>query len=171
MPGSISRAQFLRGDFSGRRMAIRPPWALPAGEFMARCTGCGDCRAACPQGIIQSGPGGYPSVDFSRGGCDFCGACAAACTPGALRRESGPAGADPWPLRARIDAVCLSLQGVFCRICADHCEARAIRFRPSLGGRAQPRIDMQACTGCGACYSPCPSHAIAIAAGAGSPAA
>lgn len=165
MTASISRAQFLRGDFSGRHAALCPPWALSPKDFFARCTRCDACRTACPHGLIQSGSGSFPTVDFSRGACDFCGACAAACAPGALSRA--PADATPWHLKAQVEANCLSLQGVHCRICAEHCEVRAIRFRPSLGSRAQPLIDAQACTGCGACYSPCPNHAIVLAEAVG----
>lgn len=161
MTTSISRAQFLRGDFSGRRAAPRPPWALSGEAFFDRCTRCGACQTACPGGLIQPGSGGYPTLVFERGGCDFCGACAVACAPGALRRDS--VGATPWTLKAQVGAGCLARQGVHCRICAEHCEVRAIRIRPSVGGRAQPVIDAQACTGCGACYSPCPSRAIALA--------
>lgn len=168
MSVSITRAQFLRGDFRGRRAPLmRPPWARPSSEFMALCTGCGDCIAACPQHLIHSGPGRYPAIDFARGGCDFCAACVASCAPGALTLSAADADAGPWRFKARVDGRCLSLQGVHCRICAEHCEAGAIRFRPSLGGRAQPLIDTQACTGCGACYSPCPNHAIALAEVAG----
>ena len=62
-----SRRQFLRGDFSGRDMPLRPPWALREREFAQRCTRCDACNDACPTGIIVRGQGGFPEVDFSRG--------------------------------------------------------------------------------------------------------
>lgn len=160
MTTRISRGQFLRGDFHGRRAAPRPPWALPDDDFFDRCTRCDACRNACPQHLIQAGPGGFPAVVFERAACDFCGACAAACTTGALRRNASDT--HPWTLKARIEDGCLSLRGVLCRICGEHCEARAIRFRPSPGGRAQPLIDAARCTGCGACRAICPERAVAL---------
>lgn len=169
MSASISRAQFLRGDFSGRSPSVRPPWALPPDEFLERCTRCGDCRRRCPRGLIQAGPGGFPVVDFTYGACDFCGACAGACVPGALAHAAGVAGRQPWRVKAQVTASCLSLQGITCRVCAEQCEARAIRFRPGLAGRAQPLVDARACTGCGACCSPCPGRAITLATATGSP--
>lgn len=150
-----ARRNFLGGRF--RRLdanAMRPPRAVPGMEDI--CTGCGDCARACPQAIILFDRDDRPVVDLTRGECIFCGDCVAACPEGALDAD---AGAD-WPWRAQITARCLSLQGVFCRACEDSCDTRAIRFRLETGGRSQPLIDAAQCTGCGACASVCPSHAV-----------
>lgn len=155
----LSRRGFLRGR-PRPKAEIRPPWALPESAFSDRCTRCNDCLKACPQGILVAGDGAYPTVDFSHGECTFCADCVTACQPRALSRDNDDAA--PWPYRARVSDACLPKKGVECRICGDFCDARAIRFQPRLGGNPIPDIDLETCTGCGACVAPCPATAISI---------
>ena len=75
---------------------------------------------------------------------------------GALWHEHGAA----WPVKAGIGAACIALKRVVCRSCGDACEAHAIRFRLRAGGVAVPELDLEACTGCGACHGACPVGAI-----------
>jgi ferredoxin-type protein NapF len=157
-----TRRAFLRGRLGRAEAVLRPPWALPAEAFEARCTRCDECVRRCPTGILVRGEGGFPAVDFSRGECSFCGDCAAACGPRALLPMEG---APAWSLRARIGEACLARQGVECRICGEACGVAAIRFRPRIGGVALPQLDESACSGCGACLAPCPSQAIAVVPG------
>lgn len=138
---------------------LRPPWALAEAQFIERCSRCGDCQRACPQGIIISADGGFAAIDFSRGSCTFCGLCVEACTPQALLRQPGQ---PPWPYRAQIGEACLAVNGVMCRSCEDSCEPRALRFRPQPGGISRPQIDSASCTGCGGCVAPCPVSAIRV---------
>lgn len=154
-----SRRGFLRGRASPKAQ-IRPPWALCEDKFIDRCTRCGDCLSACPQKILVTGDGGFPTVDFSQHKCTFCGNCLTACQPAALLRanEDQPA----WPYKAVVDDACLALRGVECRVCGDFCDARAIRFPPRLGSTPLPIINREACTACGACVAPCPTAAIRI---------
>ncbi len=159
---SLSRRSFFRGDFGSRKPApIRPPWSLDETAFLEVCTGCDDCRQACPERIIIRGAGAYPEIDFSHGECTFCTACAEACRTDALSVKDNHTLA-PWTLRARIGDACLSTQGVTCRVCGDRCDARAIRFELAVGGIARPIIDKTACTGCGACIAPCPVGTVEI---------
>ncbi|WP_313951896.1 ferredoxin-type protein NapF [Accumulibacter sp.] len=154
-----SRRNFLRGRFSKRTASLRPPWVAAESAFLLACTRCGDCRTACPTRIISDRDGGYPVLDFALGECTFCGACVDACTTGALRRADGQA---PWLLRAVIGEHCLARQQVECRICGDQCVAGAIHFVPRVGGISTPLVDISRCTGCGACFAPCPTRAITV---------
>lgn len=156
---SASRRSFLFGRFRADRAALRPPWAIEAGAFEARCTRCDDCVRACPSAIVVAGDGGYPKVDFSRGECTFCGDCASVCRAQALRRE---AGARPWALGIAITEGCVARDGIECRVCGEICGEAAIRFRPRIGGAALPEADAERCTGCGACVAPCPAAAIEL---------
>lgn len=156
--GAVSRFNFLRGRFRGDPDAVRPPWAAGFEAFAEACDRCDRCERACPERIIVQDRAGYPAMDFAAA-CTFCGACADACPTGALKRIEGRA---PWGLKAVIGAGCLSFNGVDCRVCGDHCEARAIRFRPLGRGRWLPEIESGACTGCGGCVGPCPVKAIAV---------
>lgn len=140
----------------GEADVLRPPGALKPGLFETACTHCGDCAAQCPQAIILADDNGFPRVDFSDRGCDFCNVCAEACDARAILPAQG------FDLRAAVSDSCLSVQGIMCRTCEDHCDSAAIRFRLMRGGRAQPMIDPESCTGCGACIAPCPADALSL---------
>lgn len=154
-----SRRAFLRGRFHSTVDEIRPPWAVSTPEFETCCTRCGDCIEACPQKILKTGDGGFPTVDFSAGECTFCAECVSACKPRALHREPDRR---PWSLKAMIGNGCLAPQGVECRVCGEICPESAIRFRPRPGGVAKPWFEADRCTGCGACFAPCPVRAIRL---------
>lgn len=161
MSVAVSRKQFLRGDWSGKQSFVRPPWLINEAEFIENCTRCDECIQACPEQIIIRGQGGFPELDFSRGECSFCADCTAHC-PEKLFRTSGHEADTAWSIVAVITDSCLTLNGVVCRTCAEQCEERAIRFQPMVGGVFQPQLDTSLCTGCGACFQPCPVKAIAM---------
>jgi len=157
--GPVSRRNFLRGRFSRAPAALRPPWALAEDLFLQACTRCADCLPVCPTHIVRNGDGGYPVVDFAVGECTFCAACVNACSTGALQRTTAQ---PPWSLRAAIGERCLAAKQIECRICGDYCLAGAIRFVPRVGGVSLPVVDTTRCTGCAACFAPCPTQAICI---------
>ena len=68
----------------------------------------------------------------------------------------------PWALKAVINESCLALRMVVCGACAEHCDTEAIKLRMRVGGVSVPRVDAQACNGCGACYYACPEQAISM---------
>ena len=150
-----SRRAFLRGRVRSDSSRL-PPWSRS--DFTDLCERCDACVEACEEGILARGDGGFPQVDFSRGGCTFCQSCVSACEHDAFRQPDEP----PWRLSARPGERCLSAGGIVCRSCGDACEARAIRFRLQVGGSALPEIDSSRCNGCGACYAVCPTTAILI---------
>ena len=159
----VSRKQFLCANFTGRRRVIRPPWSQTEHAFCGECTRCDACIEACPEQILSRDNNGFPYVDFSRGECSFCGECVRVCKDGALSQQGDD---KPWDLRAIINTSCLPLQGVVCGSCKDECEHTAINMKLVAGGISIPQLDMDSCTGCGACYRVCPTQAIEFSYGA-----
>ena len=168
------RRSFLRGrmaEATARELPAvqRPPWAVAEERFTALCTRCHACIQDCPRDVLKAGDGGFPETNFAAQGCDFCGACEAACEPQALNRVAAQNqhGRDSphaaWPgWQVQIAPHCLALQKVECRICADACAPRAIRFAPAPGGIRQMRLDGAACTACGECVAVCPVGAAKV---------
>lgn len=154
----IDRAQFLRGNWRGVADIMPPPWALKGDTFFKICTQCSDCVTACPENILRVGSKGYPQVDFQHGECTFCGDCEQSCKPNALLDT----GLRAWFYHAQINNQCLALKSVMCRTCADCCDTNAISFQLAVGGFASPEINLDDCTGCGACIAPCPTNSIEI---------
>ncbi len=153
---AVSRRSFLRGKRIGASDAISPPWATH--EFYNLCERCDDCVKACEENILIRSDGGFPAVDFKKGGCTLCGACKASCKHDVLTAEIS----FPKNLKANINKQCLSAQSIVCRACSDICDERAIRFRLQVGGRATPSLDQELCNGCGFCISVCPVSAITM---------
>lgn len=157
---SISRFQFLRGDFSNKQQPLRPPWAgNNEAKFIANCERCGECIKACPETILEHGRGGFPQVNFQPGECTFCGICVERCSNNTLQKTDEP----PWHLKAHIEPHCLAKQGIICVTCRENCEIAAINFR--LARVAVPEVQLEKCNGCGACYRACPVTAILMVNG------
>jgi ferredoxin-type protein NapF len=129
-------------------------------DFLDHCDRGAECVKACPTGVLAVGAGGHPVLRFSGGECTFCGLCVDACPSGALFRDKE--GAAPWALVPRISEACVAYKKVECRICAEACDARAIRFQLQAGSVAQPVVEGSQCSGCGACVAPCPTDAITL---------
>lgn len=136
----------------------RPPGAVAEGQFLAACTRCGDCAAACPpKAIVLAGDdygpqrAGTPLINAAENACVMCTdlPCIAACEPGVLQYEL--------PVHMAEVSVheggCLAWQGEACHVCHDACPVDDA-LPLDAGGR--PRIDPAVCTGCGTCLQVCP---------------
>ena len=158
---AINRKQFLRGQFKGEQ-PLRPPWALDEYLFTDICERCGDCISVCHAGIIQSGSGGFPEMNFTDSGCDYCGDCADRCKPQALIRHNQ---ASPFPSQQKVSidhSHCFTERGIVCRSCGEVCEYEAIGFKPATGGVSHLQLNTELCDGCGECVHVCPASIIQI---------
>jgi ferredoxin-type protein NapF len=144
---------------------LRPPGALkPDEEFVAACTGCGDCVPVCPTSSIftieHSGEKKIPVINPSAKACYLCTElpCIAACKDGALIDPGGPE-----KVRLGIAKVdprrCVTFKGDSCDKCYTACPYPDLAIM-SIGGR--PLIGSGACTGCGLCEMACPEQPKAI---------
>ena len=153
--------QSRRRLFSRRKSnAIRPPWSRTDIEFTDICSRCDKCIQSCETDIIIKGDGGFPEIDFKIDECSFCKKCAEVC-PEAIFTDTNE---QAWQLTATVNDTCLAHHGIWCQSCKDACDPRAITFKPEIGQAPRPNIDLNACTGCGACVAPCPNNSIILAA-------
>lgn len=157
MSNTISRAQFLRGDFNNRHAPVRPPWSLSESLFTDVCTQCNQCIGNCPEKIIIHGEAGYPVIDFTRGECTFCTLCTTSCNHNAFTQ---PANSSPWNLKAEINKHCLAFSNIHCLVCKEQCVSEAISFSHRAGAVPYPYLSINLCNGCGACKATCPANAI-----------
>jgi MauM/NapG family ferredoxin protein len=164
----VFRANALsRRDPHGR--LIRPPGALPEGEFLSRCIGCGACMKACPTNAIQPCTlvdGVHrlytPRVVPRIGGCEEkCHLCGYVCPTGALRKLPHEEKQFAKIGTAVIDRHrCLAWsQNKECVVCDEVCPYNAIDVRveqTTKGPFKVPIVFEDECLGCGMCEQHCP---------------
>jgi len=159
MPDSISltRRQLITGEAFSGQVKLRPPWSVNEPDFLTRCTGCSLCVEVCPTHILKIDKRKKAYVDFAEGECSFCHECVDVCPEKALVDKE-----HPWLLTATVNKQCISMSSVFCRSCGDVCPEEAINFQYIKRAIAQPVVNSEQCSGCGACISVCPVDAISI---------
>jgi MauM/NapG family ferredoxin protein len=146
---------------------VRPPGALPEGEFTRTCITCHECIRICPSqalrpALLEGGLTslGTPYLAPRQAACSFltnCSQlCAQACPVGAIR--SIPVSQMKTGI-AKVDHhACLAWdQGVKCLVCVEACLSDAAK---AVNGRII--VDQTKCTGCGRCESGCPVAGSAI---------
>jgi ferredoxin-type protein NapG len=178
--GGLVWAGFLGGKRASA-MVLRPPGAVEEKRFLAACTKCGLCVAACPyKALILASPGdgrpvGTPYFIMREHPCRMCRdiPCAAACPTGALDADlvsdGGPGSAVLNINRARIGLAvidretCIAYWGIQCDACYRACPVidRAITVDPVRNDRTgkhailAPVVHSGQCTGCGMCERAC----------------
>ncbi len=161
---------------------IRPPGALPEGEFLARCIKCGQCMKVCPNNAIhpaswEAGPEGIwtPVIIPRIGYCEYnCTLCTQVCPTGAigkltLEEKTGKNGETPVKIgtafydRGRCLPWAMSTP---CIVCEEWCPTpkKAIWLEKTKvlapDGKEvrvkRPYLNPELCVGCGACETKCP---------------
>lgn len=154
----------LLGGSRASAPVLRPPGALPEGEFLATCNRCGRCVKVCPsEGLvpmpIERGLMTFatPRLVPRKGRCELCMLCPKVCPTGALQDIAVEA------VRLGTAAInrktCLAWnEGKLCLICAEQCPVHAV----ALDGAKRPEVTDGKCIGCGACENSCPVEEPAV---------
>ncbi len=149
------------------RPVLRPPGALPPGEFERACILCQECVRICPThalrpALLEGGLAamGTPLLVPRQGGCSLNPSCphlcASVCPVGAILPTSKQ------DMKIGIAVVhrdaCLAWdQGAKCLVCVEACLNEA-----AIAYHGRITVDPARCTGCGRCESGCPVPGSAI---------
>jgi ferredoxin len=145
---------------------LRPPGALEEDRFTGTCIRCGNCVQACPSHIIQPDLRGgltgllAPRLNFAADFCrEDCHRCQLVCPSGAIAHLTLPEKRRAVIGSARVDLdTCLMALGRECNACVQSCPYDAIAVAAGSDGfSSQPRVNLAACNGCGACEAACPA--------------
>ena len=146
---------------------IRPPGAMPEGDFLSLCVRCGECVKACPTNTLQpiwleAGLDGIftPKLHTRWAACAVhCHACGEVCPTNAIRRlplvEKNHAKiGTAWIVRQN----CLVWeQDKKCLVCDEVCPYNAVSFQAVPDHKnAVPFVLENRCIGCGWCETKCP---------------
>lgn len=179
--GGLAWTGFMDGKTASPTV-LRPPGAVGEEKFLAVCTKCGLCAAACPfRALVMAAPGdgrpiGTPYFAMRENPCRMCREipCAVACPTGALDVEL-VSGSDAEGKRkldinkakigiAVIDReTCIAYWGIQCDACYRSCPVmdKAITVEYAKNDRTGrhailgPVVHADHCTGCGMCERSC----------------
>jgi len=161
---------------------IRPPGAVPEGDFLSRCIRCGQCMRVCPNNalhptLMESGAEGIwtpfliPRIGYCEPTCTLCGQV---CPTGAiteltLKEKVGDEKTKPNRIgTAFFDrGRCLPwAMASPCIVCEEWCpttpKAIFLEEYTDINSKGEeikvkrPYLDPDLCTGCGACEYACP---------------
>ncbi|MEZ8098868.1 ferredoxin-type protein NapG [Vibrio bivalvicida] len=164
---------------NGEGVPVRPPGALPKGEFEAACTRCGLCVQACPYDtlklatLLSSVESGTPYFNARKIPCEMCEdiPCVPACPTGALDPNLTNIDDARMGTAVLIDhESCLNWQGLRCDVCYRVCplvdEAITLEHirneRTGYHAKLIPTVHSDKCTGCGKCEQACVTEIAAI---------
>jgi MauM/NapG family ferredoxin protein len=154
----------LLGESRAAAQILRPPGALPEGDFLATCNRCGRCVKVCPsEGLVpMSIENGLLTLETPRlvprkGRCELCMLCPKVCPTGALKDVTIE------EIKIGTAAInrktCLAwAENKLCLVCAEQCPVHAV----VMDEAKRPSIDAAKCIGCGACENSCPVEEPAI---------
>ena len=175
--GGLVWSYLLTQQARATPFAIRPPGALDAADFNARCIKCGQCVDACPYDTLslataESGiPIGTPYFIPRETPCYMCEdiPCVPVCPTGALDHALENIDDSRMGLAVIDIENCLSWQGLRCEICFRECPVQGTAItiehhprRVSKHAMFVPLVHSDACTGCGICEKACPTQKAAI---------
>ena len=183
--GGVVWGGFVR-EAADAPLALRPPGALPEADFLTKCIRCGLCVEACPYDTLDlAGPGtgtptGTPSLTPRQVPCYLCTdiPCTVACPTGALEvavvSTDDGRGLDVNKTRIGIAVMdyhnCIAAWGLRCDACYRACPLidKAITLEHTRNKRTGrhavllPKVQADACTGCGLCERACVVEEAAI---------
>jgi len=170
-------------------LILRPPGALPEKEFIASCTKCGMCVAACPYNALKlaepgdNKPIGTPYFIPRNNPCRMCSdiPCVPACPTGSLDQskvsEKDERGVMKFNINlakmglALIDReTCIAYSGIQCDACYRVCplidKAITVEYtrieRTGKHAMLAPVVHSSVCTGCGLCEKACVTQKASI---------
>lgn len=176
---SLGVGLYARQAASLPAQALRPPGALPEGDFVGACVRCGLCVRDCPYATLDLArlgapvPTGTPYFTAREVPCEMCEdiPCVKACPTGALDPALTDIDDARMGLAVLIDQEnCLNFQGLRCDVCYRICPSidkaiTLVRQHNERSGKHAlfiPTVHSDHCTGCGKCEKSCVLEEAAI---------